>query len=218
MTDTTPKTVEKMNEQAMVDELIDDHGLERYDGKKIETTHWGKEDLQKLVISAREVQKAIDEGQGKSLDDMERDDFKKELSHREVEFAPRTSTKKLIEMLRESRINYAMIAFGHGEAAGVGSTDPSDVPPSEAEVEAAKADDDREKPPAAKPRAPAAATVAITPKKLKECCDNALHNLLTPAAKLDIKNALAMGHIPTLQATLILPNAKRVNLRSRFES
>lgn len=212
--------IETMTEQAMVDELIDDHGLERYNGKKIETTHWGKEQLQQLTISAREVEKAIGEGQGKALDDMDRDAVKAELDHRQVEYKKKAKTETLKGVLREARVNYAMIAFGYMEGgedfpAGAGSTDP-DAKSADDKPNMTIPDDEKEKPPAPK-LPPPTASRKITAGELANSIKNGLDALVPPAVALDIKNALATGQKPRIRGFLHLPGGKRVPVSTVFE-
>ena len=197
--------LEELTEALMVEELVGHHGLLSYANKKIETTHWLKDELMKLVIAAREVEKVIAENQGPPLSEMTKEDMGAELEFRRVEFDGRLGEDKRKDLVREWRIRFAMVALGF-ETNPTVADHPSQKAPIE-ETPPAQADGT-----SVLSEEPLASQAPLTGEELKRAIDKAVSNLITPAAMLDIKSALSTGRGCRMNVTLLLPHGNRVHL------
>lgn len=228
----TPQAVEDMTEEAMVEELVSEHWINSYNGKKVETTHWAKEDLQSLLTAARGIAKAVEAGKGDDVDSMSKGDVVKELEEKGAEFNKKEKRDDLRDVLREARLDLALSQLDRrlkegGIEAAEAVDDRTSTVPATSTVNVHKPAVQREPdapipgtPPSKKDLAARAPELNVSAESLKlatkgkkrlaKCIEAAMNRLFNAAICGDLEKATKDGNVVHMSGQFRLPNGKRI--------
>lgn len=227
--------IEAMTEEEMVDEIVRRHGVPKYGGKKVETTHWLKNDLQNLTFACRRVENAAHEDD-RLFEGMTDEDVEQELNHRGVKFQKNNKRETRIRKLQEARVKFAMVSAGHDEYTEAEKAAMAGLPvPPKGDDRDVIVDGDAPQPPAdggdgpdpVDPESAAAAstdgdpllqppaTTTLSPSQRlhladarRELVDQLMEQFFTDDVAIDVLTAFRSGRDVKLQAKLILGNGK----------